>query len=49
MGPKVEAACTFVKDTGRPAAIGALADIQAIVAGQAGTRILPGKGDVKKI
>ena len=49
MGPKVEAACTFVKDTGRPAAIGALADIRAIVAGQAGTRILAGKGDIKEI
>ena len=49
MGPKVEAACTFVKDTGKPAAIGALADIQAIVAGEAGTRILPGKGDVEEI
>lgn len=37
MGPKVEAACEFVELTGRPAAIGALGDIDAIVAGQAGT------------
>jgi len=39
MGPKVEAACTFVKETGKRAAIGALADIEAIVAGTAGTII----------
>ncbi len=37
MGPKVEAACTFVEKTGKRAAIGALADIGAIVAGVAGT------------
>ncbi len=37
MGPKVEAACAFVEDTGRIAAIGALADIDEIVAGEAGT------------
>jgi carbamate kinase len=43
MGPKVEAACTFVEDTGKPAAIGALDDILAIVAGEAGTRIIAGK------
>lgn len=39
MGPKVEAACTFVRETGGRAAIGALADIEAIVAGQAGTMV----------
>ena len=39
MGPKVEAACRFVEATGRPAAIGALADAAAIVRGDAGTRI----------
>jgi len=39
MGPKVEAACRFVKETGRRAAIGALADLPAIVAGTAGTNI----------
>ena len=37
MGPKVEAACDFVRETGKRAAIGSLADIEAIVAGQAGT------------
>jgi carbamate kinase len=37
MGPKVEAACTFVRETGKRAAIGALADIEALVAGEAGT------------
>ena len=42
MGPKVEAACTFVTETGKPAAIGALADIQAIVAGTAGTMVVAG-------
>jgi carbamate kinase len=37
MGPKVEAACNFVRETGKKAAIGSLADIEAIVAGEAGT------------
>ena len=37
MGPKVAAACAFVHATGNRAAIGALADIEAIVAGTAGT------------
>ena len=37
MGPKVEAACAFVRQTGKLAAIGALADIEQIVAGKAGT------------
>jgi carbamate kinase len=37
MGPKVEAACNFVRQTGKRAAIGSLADIEAIVAGGAGT------------
>ncbi len=40
MGPKIEAACGFVRRTGRPAAIGALAEIGAIVAGRAGTRVV---------
>ena len=39
MGPKVEAACGFVNDTGGFAAIGALEEIAAILNGQAGTRI----------
>jgi carbamate kinase len=37
MGPKVAAACAFARVTGNRAAIGALADIEAIVAGKAGT------------
>jgi carbamate kinase len=37
MGPKIEAACEFASTTGKPAAIGALADIERIVAGEAGT------------
>jgi carbamate kinase len=39
MLPKVAAACDFARATGRPAAIGALADIEALVEGRAGTRI----------
>lgn len=44
MGPKVEAACGFVRTTGREAAIGALADIAQLVAGTAGTRVVSGTG-----
>jgi len=39
MGPKVDAACRFAMATGKTAAIGALADIPAIVAGEKGTLI----------
>lgn len=39
MGPKVEAACKFAMATGKVAAIGALADIPAIVRGEKGTLI----------
>ena len=39
MGPKVEAACRFVRESGRPAAIGALDDLAAVLRGEAGTRI----------
>jgi carbamate kinase len=39
MGPKVDAACQFAERTGKAAAIGALADLPAIVAGQAGTTV----------
>lgn len=39
MGPKVEAVCQFAEMTGKSAAIGALADIEAIVAGTKGTTI----------
>lgn len=39
MGPKVEAACWFARETGGKAAIGALDDLEAILAGKAGTVI----------
>jgi carbamate kinase len=39
MGPKVDAACHFATATGKTAAIGALADIPAIVQGKKGTQI----------
>jgi carbamate kinase len=42
MGPKVDAACRFVKQTGGTAAIGALADAERLARGQCGTRIEPG-------
>jgi carbamate kinase len=40
MGPKVEAACRFVEKTGKRAAIGALKDIEEIVAQTAGTNVV---------
>jgi carbamate kinase len=39
MGPKIEAACRFTEATGKMAAIGQLADAQALLARQAGTII----------
>ena len=39
MGPKVNAACRFAKVTRKRAAIGALADLAKILAGEAGTTI----------
>ena len=39
MGPKVQAACAFARNTGKEAVIGSLADIENIVKGYAGTRI----------
>lgn len=39
MGPKVEAACTFVERTGGKAIIGALGEIDQMLAGRAGTLI----------
>jgi carbamate kinase len=41
MGPKVEATCAFVEQTGGIAGIGGLSDAQAILAGRAGTLIAP--------
>jgi carbamate kinase len=40
MGPKVEAAIHFTQQTGNRAAIGSLDDINAIVAGKAGTNVV---------
>lgn len=39
MLPKIEAACAFALRTGSPAMIGALVDIERLLAGTAGTRI----------
>ena len=42
MGPKVEAACRFVEATGKMAAIGQLADAEALLRRDAGTTVTPG-------
>ncbi len=39
MGPKVQAACEFARNTGKVAVIGSLGEIDAIVRGRAGTRV----------
>lgn len=39
MAPKIEAACRFVERTGCSAAIGALAELEAVIRGTAGTQI----------
>ena len=44
MGPKVEAACRFVERSGKTAVIGALDEIDLILEGKAGTRVVPEKG-----
>jgi len=41
MGPKIDAMCRFVEATGKPAAVGRLADAQALLAQQAGTIVVP--------
>jgi carbamate kinase len=41
MGPKVDAACRFVEATGGTAAIGSLAEAEAVVRGESGTRVVP--------
>ena len=43
MGPKVQAACEFARNTGKTAVIGSLSDIEAIVQGTAGTRVSTAK------
>jgi carbamate kinase len=42
MGPKVEAVCRFVEETGRRAAIGRLEDLAGLVAGTHGTQVRRG-------
>jgi carbamate kinase len=42
MGPKVEAACRFVRGTGGFACIGAVGDAARLLGGEAGTRIESG-------
>jgi carbamate kinase len=46
MLPKVTAASDFARTTGKPAMIGALADIDAMLAGTAGTRVATGVSGV---
>jgi len=46
MGPKVEAACRFASATGKRAAIGALADLGRIIAGEAGTTVSVGESGI---
>jgi carbamate kinase len=43
MGPKVEAAAQFVEATGKRAAIGSLEQLDAMVAGTAGTNVVSGQ------
>ena len=40
MGPKVEAACRMVEETGGRAAIGSLAEASELLAGGAGTQVM---------
>jgi carbamate kinase len=44
MGPKAEAAMSFVRRTGHRAAIGTLAQLRDVVAGTAGTQVEPDGG-----
>jgi carbamate kinase len=46
MGPKVDAACRFVRATRQRAVIGALADLPAIVRGEKGTQVSFDTADV---
>lgn len=48
MGPKVEAAASYVERTGKRAAIGGLAQIADIVAGVAGTQVVPSRHEEEK-
>jgi carbamate kinase len=49
MGPKVDAACRFVRATGKRAAIGELADLSRIIAGAAGTTITPDASGIEYV
>jgi carbamate kinase len=40
MGPKVEAACSFIERSGQRAVIGSLTDIEGMVNGTAGTQFM---------
>jgi carbamate kinase len=46
MGPKVEAACRFVRKSGKRAAIGELSQLSQILAGTAGTTVDPSAGGI---
>jgi carbamate kinase len=46
MGPKVMAACRFAAATGKSAAIGALSDLNQILAGEAGTTVSGKESDI---
>ena len=46
MGPKVMAACKFAAATGKSAAIGALSDLNKIIAGEAGTTVSAKESDI---
>jgi len=46
MGPKVDAACQFAEETGKAAAIGALADLPQILKGTAGTTVTKEAGEI---
>ena len=41
MRPKVESASDFVNKTGKWAAIGGISDVERVLSGEAGTRIMP--------
>jgi carbamate kinase len=43
MGPKVEAACRFVEETGRRAAIGSIRDFAGLLEGTSGTQVTASK------
>jgi carbamate kinase len=49
MGPKVRAACAFVEQTGGLAAIGSISDTQALVRGEAGTRVALGSARADRL